>query len=497
MTRKKLKKTAVFIVLICLFSCSEKSKEITITGQTVGSIPEKIEYTTPINGTWFFGAKNSVIPDSLGNFKIVMKPENASFITLYVPKKAAAVMLVEPGNNYEIEFHLNSKDQKIKIKGETSQAHTQYNLFPHPDFFVLYTSNELLKDSIFSSVSTKINALKEKEIGQFKEQLKKQHISKEFYDLATIDRSSYYAALETSIALIHNKNQTLSTEPENTEVTKFLEKTLKQTPTDSFNIRSPWTYTIMRNYIDYYQYKTAAINPDVTENIIDKENHIYKIKEAKKYLNDAALEYYYANYILSNSFNNKENSEDLITLFQNFKQEYPTSEYTQYVSPYIAPIIEFHEKIAYTNSNKNSKLVKDYRNISNFKELISRFKGQKVFVDIWGTWCAPCKKEFQQKDQYADLLKSKNITSLYICEGKISKEKTWKEMINYYDLEGYHLQANKALMADIISVFGKNGSFYYPRYVLINENGIVVNNEASYPSKTIEFEKELNENYDW
>ena len=70
-------------------------------------------------------------------------------------------------------------------------------------------------------------------------------------------------------------------------------------------------------------------------------------------------------------------------------------------------------------------------------------------------------------------------------------------MIKFYDLEGQHLLANEKLIADIIDKFGNNGSFAYPRYMLVDENGNVVNAEASYPSQIEQLEKEINENYVW
>ena len=141
-------------------------------------------------------------------------------------------------------------------------------------------------------------------------------------------------------------------------------------------------------------------------------------------------------------------------------------------------------------------MVKNQENIDTFDELIKELRGKKIFVDIWGTWCGPCKKEFQLKDKYAEILKSKEIIVLYICEGKNSKKKNWSEMIEFYELEGQHIFTNEKLLADIHDRFGKNG-FAYPRYLLVDENGKVVKEEASYPSKTEQLEKEINENYVW
>ncbi|GAA3645248.1 TlpA family protein disulfide reductase [Flavivirga jejuensis] len=493
----KLEKIVIVIFIIGLIGCSKKNHEIIITGKTIGNIPDKIEYTVPINGTWFYGAKKSVVPDSLGDFTISLKSDSASFVTLFVPKQTATVLLVEPDKKYEIDFHLNSKENKIK--GESNEAQTLYKSFAFPDFHVLSSSNELLKDSVFTTISSKINTLKEKEIFQFREQLEKKSITKAFYDLAELDRKHYYAALETSISKVKYNGNFDSSETQNAQIIKLWKKTFHQTPpTESFDIRSPWSFVLINNYIEVNQFNFGTLDLEGMKKIFkQRQNHSFNVKEAKKYLKGQVLEFYLANYILSNSFRNKENSKELIDLYDEFKIEYPNSNYSEYLTSFIKPIIDFHKKIEKSMTNEKIKFIENYKNIDTFDELTKNLKGKKVFIDIWGTWCAPCKEEFQHKDKLNKLLKSKNIEVLYICEGKNSKEKVWKEMIKFYNLEGSHIRANNKLLTDIIKKLERVGSFYYPYYILIDENGEIVKNPAKKPSQLSELEKEISENYVW
>ncbi|MDO6601190.1 TlpA family protein disulfide reductase [Arenibacter palladensis] len=488
-------KIILFFILIGLISCKEKNNDITITGKIIGSLPEKVEYTLPVNGTWFYGAKESVVPDSLGNFTISLKSNLASFVTIYIPKQASAVLLVEPGNAYEIDFQLHSEKKKVNIKGASSEALNLYNSFALPDFSVLSMSNELLKDSVLTSISSKINRLKEMELSQFLEQLEIQKISKDFYDLAVLDRTCYYSALESAIASTKYNFQADNNEIQNAQITLLWKEMFEQTPmTDTFTIRSPWSFSLMQNYVQFNQY--AVDSPDKYKKQKISE-HSLNIDKAKKHLKGKLLEYYFATYILSNSYTNRDSSKDLITLYEKFKKNYPNSNYTHYLLPTLQPIIDFQNKIAESTINKNVKLIENYDNINTFGELINTLRGKKVFVDIWGTWCAPCKREFAHKTDLTQLLKSKGIETLYICEGRNSKEEVWMEMIKFYDLEGHHILANKNLVTNIIKRFERNGSFAYPRYLLIDEDGIVVNEEASYPSNIKELEKEILEDFKW
>ncbi|MBP0903209.1 TlpA family protein disulfide reductase [Mariniflexile gromovii] len=407
-------------------SCSKKDG-ITIRGKIHGnfSITDEIEYTTPVNGTWFYGAKKTVDLDSLGNFIISLKTDVTSFITLYIPNKASAILLVEPDEKYEIDFYLNSKDQKVKIKGKSSEALTLYNSFALPEFYVLSNSNELLKDSLLATISSKITTLKKKEILQFQNYFENQNVTKDFYDLAELDRKYYYSALETSIAFINYKGDFDSNETQNAIWKGLFGISL---PTDSFDIRSPWSFSLISNYIDFIQSKDEIDDFDKIREIYEQGKiHSYNINRAKKYLKGKVLEYYYATYILSNSYENKDNSKELITLFENFKKEYPNSNYTKHLKPQVQPIIDFHNKIMESTNNKKIYLVENYKSIDTFEELMKTLEGQKVLVDIWGTWCSPCKREFQEKDKSVEFLKSKKITTLYICEGKTEKKRYGKK----------------------------------------------------------------------
>ncbi len=66
-------------------------------------------------------------------------------------------------------------------------------------------------------------------------------------------------------------------------------------------------------------------------------------------------------------------------------------------------------------------------------------------------------------------------------------------MIKFYDLEGYHIMANEKLLADIIKIFGNNGSFYYPRYILIDANGKTIKSTAAKPSELSALKQQIEE----
>lgn len=475
-------------------------KEIIINGQILGiDIPEIIEYTVPISGKWFYGDKKSISTDSTGKFQIKMFIDKPSFTTIYVPGKISGILLVEPEKTYDIGIVLNNGQKTFDIAFPDSIGQNFYNTLPAPEFYMIGLS-EFYNDSIPEEIYSKIYSFKEREVFKFDELLKKNEISNDFHELAILDREVYYSALELGAANILLQKYLNENEGWKIEGLKnFWNEKLKVSNIIGVDYdRSPWFYTLVNNRIRFTQLSSKDFNPKTLIKNYESGNiYQYNIDEAKKYLEGKELEYYLATYIFYESWQTKDNSKKIIEVYKNFKNEHPQSPYNQYIEASIEPIVTFHKNLENTQANEKIHFIKNHKEIDTFDDLIAKLNGKKVFVDIWGTWCAPCKKEFEHKMALEPLLKAKDIVSLYICEGRNSKEKVWNEMITSYNLEGYHSFANEKLVADIINRFGKNGQFAYPRYILVDENGKVVNAQASYPSKIIQLKKEINENYVW
>ena len=497
----RIRNFIVTTLILCFISCSKKvEKEITINGQIKSlNNPTKIEYTVPIDGKWFYGNKKPIMTDSTGKFQIKINIDKPSFITIYIPRKISGILLTEPEKTYNINIELSKGQKSFQIISPDSIGQNYYNTLPAPEFYMMGLS-EFYIDSIPEEISSKISSLRKREVVKFDELLKNNEISKDFHELALLDREVYYSALEADVAAIFLQKHLNEKEAWKIEdLKKNWNKKLKVSNIIGADYdRSPWFYTLANNHIRFAQFSSEGFDPETSKKHYELGDiYQYDIDEAKKYLKGKELEYYLASYIFYKSWQTKDNSIKIIGVYENFKDEYPQNPYNEYLDVSIEPIVAFHKKLENAPINEKIQLVKNHEEIGNFDDLIAKLRGKKVFVDIWGTWCGPCKKEFMQKDKYSELLKSKNITPLYICEGRVSKEKVWKEMIKAYNLEGQHILANEKLLADIINKFGDNGSFTYPRYLLIDENGKVVNSQASYPSKTSKLEKEIMESYVW
>ena len=103
------------------------------------------------------------------------------------------------------------------------------------------------------------------------------------------------------------------------------------------------------------------------------------------------------------------------------------------------------------------------------RKILEPFKGRIVYLDIWGTWCGPCKEKLKESHFVKDQLKDYDIVYLYLAN--TSPEDSWKNVIKEYNLTGpncvhYNLPAAQQRA---IEQFLKVDSF--PTYKLIDKQG--------------------------
>lgn len=103
------------------------------------------------------------------------------------------------------------------------------------------------------------------------------------------------------------------------------------------------------------------------------------------------------------------------------------------------------------------------------RKLIEPYQGKLIYVDIWGTWCAPCRENLKESWRVREALKDYDIIYLFLANN--SSDEAWKSVISEYNLTGpncvhYNLPADQ--QSAIERYIGVNG---YPTYKLIDKQG--------------------------
>jgi thiol-disulfide isomerase/thioredoxin len=145
-----------------------------------------------------------------------------------------------------------------------------------------------------------------------------------------------------------------------------------------------------------------------------------------------------------------------------------------------------------------SPTFENYENFAGGTTSLSDLKGKYVYVDVWATWCGPCKREIPSLKEVEKKYHGKNIefVSISVDDARRSgsEEKAhaaWKKMVADKSLGGIQLFSDKAWQSDFVRNYQING---IPRFILIDPDGNIVSPDAPRPSsdKLIELFDSLN-----
>ncbi len=127
---------------------------------------------------------------------------------------------------------------------------------------------------------------------------------------------------------------------------------------------------------------------------------------------------------------------------------------------------------------KEAKL-KKYNSLSGEKlleRIIADNKGRVIYIDIWATWCVPCKRQIPHSIRLHEIFDGEKVSFVYFCCR--SEEETWEKNIKLYQVKGNHILLNKEQNDFLKTRFSITG---IPRYLLVDKNGEIVDIDAPRP----------------
>ena len=144
-----------------------------------------------------------------------------------------------------------------------------------------------------------------------------------------------------------------------------------------------------------------------------------------------------------------------------------------------AAIAKSYQKLRTVAKGEVSPVFKNYENYAGGTTSLTDLKGKYVYVDVWATWCGPCKAEIPYLKEIEKKYHKKNIAFVSVSVDKAKDHNKWKKMIVEKDLKGIQLFADKSWESDFVQGYLIKG---IPRFILIDPNGNIINANAPRPS---------------
>ena len=110
---------------------------------------------------------------------------------------------------------------------------------------------------------------------------------------------------------------------------------------------------------------------------------------------------------------------------------------------------------------------------------LADLKGKYVYIDVWATWCGPCKREIPYLKEMDEEFKGKDIAFVSLSIDKMEHKEKWLKMIEDEDLKGIQIMADQDWNSDFVTAYKIQG---IPRFILLDKEGNIVNSNAPRPS---------------
>jgi thiol-disulfide isomerase/thioredoxin len=234
---------------------------------------------------------------------------------------------------------------------------------------------------------------------------------------------------------------------------------------NSSNYRKEFDKYIMAVYQDskYMSMLMSAKNPE--------DGMIVLLKAAT----DAVTNPYILNYFNYTYSTNIINATKDTAVATKYYQQFMANNTKQDYAKEITKI--YQTKLKYSNGMPTPLF--SFNNISGKPVALQSLLGKYVYIDVWATWCTPCKAEIPHLQKLEAIYKTKNIQFLSISVDEQKNAKRWKAYVTKNKLGGLQLMADSAFESNFIKSMG---IISIPRFILIDPQGKLVEADALRPS---------------
>lgn len=471
-----MKTLSIWLITLFFSTSLFAQQQPTIIFKVVGGQNKKIWYTRPVDGQFFPALPVGDTLDANGEL-VLTNAEKVAGAYIFHYKNQYRLYVV-PGKQYRVTIDIENKENPITVDAPEQEG--QLALLKLSWEFSQTAGMRLYRnDSVYANNKQKVLQSMDSCLKPF-EQLYAQHkLSKPFYTYAKSCIKNYYATvLATTLTMpvmhaVFHKDSVGYDAAKLKQLDEHWREVLNLSDitdpasmaTDTYNEYFYFYNVFYLSYLSYQMKGNKIVKGTDNENLkYDNIARHFTKEPLREYLLASSLK----TLLIEDRF-----QKYIPDLYVEFTNKYPRSRYIKYLADGVEKVKTFYVA-SKTEFTAGQRFVSNQDSIQSVDELLSGFKGKTLYIDLWATWCGPCKAEFAFKKELEPFLKSKGVDVLYVSLDRTGAEEKWKNMIKYYNLDGYHIMVSEKLAKDIYKVFSNGKGISIPHYAICKDGKIVL-----------------------
>ncbi|WP_295124898.1 hypothetical protein [uncultured Chitinophaga sp.] len=466
----------LFLFILCLVPVVLQAQEATIKIKSYAQ-HRPIAVLKPVEGNYFVTSTNWISRNEQGEYLIENDLTTAGAVEIVLDRRIY-LLYVQPGKSYEI---MDSRFQFLKIVADDAEGQLELQMSVRPEAYQDKARQMLSRDRGFKYCYWKLQSECETQLLVFKRLLRKNKITPGFYDYTQRLITLYYACVMADIMRVETRELVYDPKEKGYSAEKLEKAARRWKEILQFcNVSFPKN-RVARNYNIYFSLINGlyygGFLPSVAQQrlIIPTTQHAY-IKNTfatieKHYPEEPLKEYLLAS-MIAGMIQNGESGTLILEAEQYFEKLYPASIYLPYILPGAERVKKFQEGVKARVSDKQL-LIPQSDTISSLESLGERFRGKTVYLSLWSPNSNGSKQAFAYNDSLKNFLQDRGVEMVYIAMDEALQEISWKDMIAYLQLDGWHMQANHALMVSLAEHFGDGKQLHIPAHGLMKDGKLV------------------------
>lgn len=481
------------VAALLVTSCNNNPETVSIRVQFENENPDSVGIVIDPIHNLDFRQKNLHL-DSAGSVEFDIGINKPSMMMMGIGNYLC-FLIIQPGDDisitfcgpfYELPFNNDQYSSSI-IEGSNSLGQVALNKackrkFAGSKSNFVWDGNG--PDTMIAILLDTIN----KDLEEFKILQRQKSINKDFYSIV-----SKYVGYKNASYLAHpllypNKDDKNEVQQNQEEQISVLQAIFDLYPINNEDVL--YSFNGIKRYINQYLlFQKLKYGKHFQQHLDAGSIHEYELSLVRESVPPIVYERFAVDYLWGVTYIG--GSQEDIEQYESFIEEFPNCRYEKLLRELNQQIeaIKAVNDQAHQPFPKGTKILEAYQDINSFEELLSKFENKKLYIDFWATWCGPCLYDHQCSGLLEEFAEKHEIQLVYVSVDNQGYTEKWENYIKYHNLIGYHLHANSTLVGSLKHSIPDFGSI--PRYVIVNENGEVVDFDAKRPSEGEELLEQL------